>query len=85
MLLTYEYDETTTYEVEVPDEMYEAACGEDPNGEAALALAEYIEGENWEALELIAEWMDVAAEKGNQEALYWLKDYYYIDPAEPYA
>lgn len=85
MLLTYEYDETTTYEVEVPDEMYEAACGEDPNGEAALALADYISEENWEALELIAEWMDVAAEKGNKEALDWLREYYYIDPAEPYA
>ena len=42
MKLTYEYDETTTYEVEVPDEMYEAATGDDPNGEAAYELAEYI-------------------------------------------
>lgn len=85
MLLTYEYDEETTYEVEVPDEMYEAACGEDPSGEAALELANFIQEANWEALELIAEWMDVAAEKGNQEALDWLRDYYYVDPAEPYS
>lgn len=85
MLLTYEYDETTTYEVEVPDEMYKAACGEDPNGEAALELAYYIEEANWEALELIAEWMNEAADKGNEEALDWLKEYYYVDPAEPYA
>ncbi len=85
MLLTYEYDETTTYEVEVPDEMYNAACGEDVNGEAALALAEYIQEANWEALELIAEWMNEAADKGNKEALDWLKEYYYSDPAEPYA
>lgn len=85
MLLTYEYNETTTYEVEVPDAMYEAACGEDPDGEAALALAYYIEEANWEALELIAEWMNEAADKGNEEALDWLKEYYYVDPAEPYA
>ena len=63
----------------------EAACGEDPDGEAALALAYYIEEANWEALELIAEWMNEAADKGNEEALDWLKEYYYVDPAEPYA
>lgn len=85
MLLTYEYDEETTYEVEVPEEMYEAACGDDPDGEAALALANYITEQNWEALELIAEWMGEAADKGNEEALSWLKEYYYQDPAEPYA
>lgn len=85
MKLTYEYDETTTYEVEVPDEMYEAACGEDPDGEAALELANYISEENWEALELIAEWMNEAADKGNQEALDWLYDYYHQDEAEPYS
>ena len=85
MKLAYEYDETTTYEVEVPDEMYEAACGDDPDGEAAFALAEYIQEANWEALELIAEWMNEAADKGHEDALYWLQDYYSVDPAEPYS
>ncbi|MBP3349610.1 MAG: hypothetical protein J6L03_03090 [Bacteroidaceae bacterium] len=85
MKLTYEYDETTTYEVEVPDEMYEAATGDDPNGEVAYELAEYIQEANWEALELIAEWMNEAADKGHKDALYWLQDYYSVDPAEPYS
>lgn len=85
MKLTYEYDETTTYEVEVPDTMYEAAIGEDPDGEAAYELAEYIQEANWEALELIAEWMNEAADKGHKDALYWLQDYYSVDPAEPYS
>ena len=85
MLLTYEYDEDTIYEVEVPDDMYDAACGDDPDGSAALALANFIAEENWEALELIAEWMNEAADKGCQEALDWLYDYYHQDPAEPYA
>ena len=85
MKLTYEYDETTTYEVDVPDERYEAATGDDPNGEAAFELAEYIQEANWEALELIAEWMNEAADKGHKDAQYWLQDYYSVDPAEPYA
>ncbi len=86
MLLSYQYDENTTYEVEVPDKMLHAARGEDSQGEAALAVALYIQEKNWEALELIAEWMHRAADKGNNEAEEWLKDYYFNDSAcDPYS
>ena len=86
MLLSYSYDEHTTYEIEVPDDMFEAAQSNDPGGKAALALALYIQEENWEALELIAEWMHCAADKGNEEAEEWLEDYYFDDGAcDPYS
>ena len=81
MILTYRYDESTTYTVDVPDALYEAAMQADEDGSASLALAEYIQEQNWEALELIAEWMNRAADRGNEEALAWLQDYYFDDSA----
>ncbi len=85
MLLTYEYG-SLSYEVEVPDEMYQVAMGEDKGGKDSYALAQYIEEANWEALELIAEWMERAADNGNTDAIDWLEDYYFSDGAcDPYA
>ncbi len=46
------------------------------DGEAALRVAESIQEQDPEALEIIANYMTDAAERGSQEAKDWLADYY---------
>ena len=60
--------------------------------EGGNAEAMYLVGLEYEAGEVVTadgekaiEWMNEAADKGHKDALYWLQDYYSVDPAEPYA
>lgn len=77
MLLSYEYDEGVIYEVDVPEEMYYAALDEeDARGEAALALALFIQDKKADLAIVVAEWMELAADKGNAAAEGWLTEFF---------
>ena len=77
MLLSYEYDEGVIYEVDVPEEMYYAALDEeDARGEAALALALFIQDKKADLAIVVAEWMELAADKGNATAESWLTEFF---------
>lgn len=77
MLLSYEYDEGVIYEVDVPEEMYYAALDEeDARGEAALALALFIQDKKADLAIVVAEWMELAADKGNAAAESWLTEFF---------
>ena len=77
MLLSYEYDDGIIYDVDVPEEMYYAALAEeDVQGEAALALALYIQDKKADLAIVVAEWMELAADKGNATAEGWLTEYF---------
>lgn len=77
MLLSYEYDEGIIYDVDVPEEMYYAALDdEDACGEAALALALFIQDKKADLAIVVAEWMELAAGKGNAAAESWLTEFF---------
>ena len=77
MLLSYEYDDGIIYDVDVPEEMYYAALDEeDVQGEAALALALYIQDKKADLAIVVAEWMELAADKGNATAEGWLTEFF---------
>lgn len=77
MLLSYEYDEGIIYDVDVPEEMYYAALDdEDVLGDAALALALFIQEKKGDLTPVVAEWMELAAGKGNIKAEKWLTEFF---------
>ena len=77
MLLSYEYDDGIIYDVDVPEEMYYPALDEeDVQGEAALALALYIQDKKADLAIVVAEWMELAADKGNATADGWRTEFF---------
>ena len=53
---------------------------EDP--EAAFRIAESIQEQQPELLELVAKYMDIASELGSEDASAWLRDYYEVDDSQ---
>lgn len=76
--IVYEWDDLENKPVKfVVDTQDLTASGDD--AEAALRVADSIEEQQPEMLEIVARYMEHAADLGSAEALAWLRDYHEVD------